>query len=212
MPDTKALPSVDPSIVAMRALLQGNTQGVQTLFDQLSANLTKLTKMYQASSKFYQDSYKDHGQKRFLNNNNPDWVYEAPTDLSQQRTFRGRVWTFCMKCGRHGKWVYTHTNSSHWFLTTIVEEAAIKMILTNTTSEMVAHREQNDRVSFTAVTWMAADPDPELLFQHEGAPLYTTEATVFLSNKPPHLAHPQSCPRLTLLMLSSLMIERDGFL
>jgi hypothetical protein len=97
-------------------------------------------------------------------------------------------------------------------LTTIVEEAAIKMILTNTTSEMVAHREQNDRVSFTAVTWMAADPDPELLFQHEGAPLYTTEATMFLSNKLPHLAHPQSCPRLTLLMLSSLMIERDGFL
>jgi hypothetical protein len=105
--------TINPSIVVMKEILQGTVQGVQMLFDQLSANLTKLTKMHQASSNSNQDNYRDNGQWHFLHIDNPDWVYDAPSDLSQRRTFQGRVWSFCMKYGHHGKWVCTHTDSSH---------------------------------------------------------------------------------------------------
>ena len=71
----------------MHALHQGNAKGVQTLFDQLSANLTKLTKMYQPkfpnNEPSNHHSIRDYGTQRYSNNDNPDWVYDAPSVLPQ---------------------------------------------------------------------------------------------------------------------------------
>jgi hypothetical protein len=33
--------------------------------------------------------------------------------MQHTRTFQGKTWSFCTKCGWHGKWVCTHTDATH---------------------------------------------------------------------------------------------------
>ncbi len=57
-----------------------------------------------------EDGYRSNG---FNPNNNPDWIFTPPQDISQTRYFNSRTWDFCTKCGRNGRWVVTHSGDSH---------------------------------------------------------------------------------------------------
>lgn len=109
--------TIDPSIVAMKAILQGTTQGTTALLKQLSAHLSSLKKLpYQDTNSGDYSANKNEGgvaQGRRHGNDNPPWVYDAPDDATQKRTFWGRTWYFCTKCGKAGKWVCTHTDAMH---------------------------------------------------------------------------------------------------
>jgi hypothetical protein len=91
---------IDPSIVAMQALISSNREGSAHLFKSLAANFSELVKKQQDINKEFRhhrdDGYRVHG----LNpNNNPDWLFNPPEDISQTRYFNGRTWHFCTKCG-----------------------------------------------------------------------------------------------------------------
>jgi len=104
--------TIDPSVVGLQALLQTTTQGHTTLFESLAANLSSLTKMQQTSGMHKQASNDLSNDRRF-HYDTPAWVYDAPEDSSQQKVYQGKTWYFCTKCGRHGKWVCTHTDATH---------------------------------------------------------------------------------------------------
>jgi hypothetical protein len=101
--------TIDPSVAAMQAMFQTNKEGSAKFFQTLAANFTELSKKQREFNK----SYNNNRDDRYGSNNNPDWLYDPPTDINESRTFRGRQWNFCTKCGRNGKWVCTHTNESH---------------------------------------------------------------------------------------------------
>ncbi len=109
--------TIDPSIVTMKALVQGNAQGTTALLAQLSAHLTGLKKFPYNDGHLGTSSTGRHdgnaGQGRYYGNDNPPCIYEAPEDSTQKHTFHGRTWYFCTKCGRTGKWVCTHTDTTH---------------------------------------------------------------------------------------------------
>jgi hypothetical protein len=106
--------TIDPSIVAMKALVQGNIHGAHALLEQLSAHLSSIAQS--SSSEKYAGRQMDGTDDNCLNgkgNDNPPWVYEIPHDKSQTCTFCGRTWHYCTKCGRDGKWVCSHTDATH---------------------------------------------------------------------------------------------------
>jgi hypothetical protein len=80
----------------MQALFQTTTQGTTKIFEQLNANQQQGGDQYRS---FAYDS--------------PDWVYDKPNDPKETRAYRGRLWSFCPKCGHDGKWVCTHTAMTH---------------------------------------------------------------------------------------------------
>jgi hypothetical protein len=95
--------TIDLSIVAMKALVQGNMNGAHSLLEQLSAHLSSLTKDDKPTGyhgKQDADNTDNHFQGR--GNDNPPWVYGTPTDKAQMCMFRGRTWYYCTKCGRDG--------------------------------------------------------------------------------------------------------------
>ena len=114
--------TIDPSIVAMQALLQSTTQGTAKVFKELTANLSKLSSNQtlnhngqgwhrEVSSGNSQQHQED--QHRHYMSDSPDWVYEKPSDAHETQTYRGKIWSFCPKCGHNGKWVCTHTATTH---------------------------------------------------------------------------------------------------
>jgi len=96
--------TIDPSVVAMKALFQGNLTGTQTLFQQIQANLAKIAKSRDSSS----DGASGHRYP-----DRPDWVFDAPTTKTEQSEYHGRIWHYCTQCGRNGKWVCMHTDATH---------------------------------------------------------------------------------------------------
>ena len=105
--------TIDPFIVAMKAALQGTAADTKALYEHLTAHLTKLVHNAQELKQTYVSYDNKDGPFRHYSNDNPPWVYDAPEDMQHARTFRGKTWSFCTKCGRHGKWVCTHTNATH---------------------------------------------------------------------------------------------------
>jgi hypothetical protein len=102
--------TIDPSVAAMQAMFQSNKEGSTKFFQTLAANFTELSKKQRELNKDYRSNRDDrYGH----NNNNPDWIFIPPNDLTECRTFRGRQWFFCTKCGRTGRWVCTHTDETH---------------------------------------------------------------------------------------------------
>jgi hypothetical protein len=111
--------AIDPSVVAMKAMLQGTESGAKALKDQLKAHLTKLISIKKEDiKKCYQQPETNDGIFWYYGKNNPSWVYDAPEDLHQKRTFWGETWTYCTKCERNRKWVCTHTEGTHHRLIT----------------------------------------------------------------------------------------------
>jgi hypothetical protein len=104
--------TIDPSVVVMQAVFQATTQGNTDLFQSIAANLSALTKMQQPYNKSPRVDDDSHSGRRF-HFDTPEWVYDAPKDLSQRKVYQGRTWYFCTKCGRDGKWVCTHSDATH---------------------------------------------------------------------------------------------------
>jgi hypothetical protein len=106
--------TIDPSVAAMQALLQTNKEGSAQIFKRLAANFTELAKKQQGIDKdlrhHHDESFRNHG---YNPNNNPDWIFTPPQDITQTRYFNGRTWYFCTKCGRNGRWVITHSDDTH---------------------------------------------------------------------------------------------------
>jgi len=92
--------TIEPSVVAMKVLFQGNLTGTQTLFQQIQANLEKIAKSRDSSS---------DGASGRQYSDRPDWVFDAPTTKTEQREYHGRIWHYCTQCGRNGKWVRDST-------------------------------------------------------------------------------------------------------
>jgi len=104
--------TIDPSVIAMQALFQSTNQGHSSLFESLAANLSTLTKLHQSSGRDKRGESDSSLDRRF-HYDTPDWVYNLPEDASQKKVYQGKTWHFCTKCGRHGKWVCTHTDATH---------------------------------------------------------------------------------------------------
>lgn len=115
--------TIEPSIVAMQALLQTTAQGTNKIFEQLTVNSSKISN-YSTSQNNNQGWCRDtppgnyqwsqEDQNKRYGSNSPEWVYDKPTDLQETCTHRGGIWSFCPKCGHNGKWVCTHTSATHW--------------------------------------------------------------------------------------------------
>jgi hypothetical protein len=101
--------TIDPSIAAMQATLQITHGQSAEVFKSLAAHLSTLTQQHRDTSRV---GNSDHYDKRYPNNN-PDWLYSPPEDLSMSRYFHGKYWYFCTKCGRSGRWVCTHRDDTH---------------------------------------------------------------------------------------------------
>jgi len=43
----------------------------------------------------------------------PAWYNSPPTDPKQTHRFDDRMWYWCPKCGKNGKWICTHTPEKH---------------------------------------------------------------------------------------------------
>jgi len=95
---------IDPSVVAMKALFQDNITGTQMLFHQIPTNLAKLAKS--------RDSFLD-GASGQRYSDRPQWLFDKPANKTEEHEYCGRIWHYCMKCGRHGKWVCMHTDATH---------------------------------------------------------------------------------------------------
>jgi hypothetical protein len=101
--------TIDPSIAAMQAMLQSTKDGSTQFFQTLAANFNEITKRQKDITKEQRNLREDKYQS-----NNPDWLFMQPADLSEVRTYKGRQWSFCTKCGRNGRWVCTHNDSTNW--------------------------------------------------------------------------------------------------
>lgn len=105
--------TIDPSIFAMQALLQGTNTANTQLLKTLTVHFSSSTKSKTMVASQETRSSHNGGWSRQYGNDNPPWVYDAPKDMSQMWTFRSRVWSYCGKCGRDGKWVCTHIDATH---------------------------------------------------------------------------------------------------
>jgi hypothetical protein len=105
--------TIDPSIAAMQAMVTSNKEGSTKFFQALAANLKELSKKQREINK--ENKYiREERSKDYRDNvNNPDWLFTPPTDLNEVRTYKGRQWSFCTKCGRNGRWVCTHSDDTH---------------------------------------------------------------------------------------------------
>jgi hypothetical protein len=106
--------TIDPSIVAMQALFHNNKEGSANIFKSLTANFSELVKKQNDINKEFKQ-HRSEGTRLtgFNPNNNPDWIFTPPHDITQTRYFNGRTWYFCTKCGRNGRWVVTHSDDTH---------------------------------------------------------------------------------------------------
>ena len=114
--------TINPSIVAMQAMLHSTTQGTAKVFKQLTVNLSKLSGNHNLNPNgqgWHREASSGNGQRhqedqhRHYMSDSPDWVYEKPNEAHETGTYRGRIWSFCPECGHNGKWVCTHTATTH---------------------------------------------------------------------------------------------------
>lgn len=102
-------------------MLNSTASSANTLFKKLTANLSKWSKLQYVPT--VQDKNSNNASSRhspsFQNipskyaQDSPEWVYDQPKHITKMRTYQWRIWSFCGKCGCNGKWVCTHTESTH---------------------------------------------------------------------------------------------------
>jgi hypothetical protein len=100
--------TIDPSVSAMRASLQATKQQSGDLLQALFANFSQRSRESSRSTRYstrppHKSSMQQH----------PDWLFEPPQYPDQIKFFNGRYWHFCPHCGQQGRWVCTHTASTH---------------------------------------------------------------------------------------------------
>jgi hypothetical protein len=103
--------TIDPSVTAMQALLSDTKAKSSDLIQSLVANFSQHS---QRGREYYhpsRQSAKSHAS--FGRQQTPDWLLDRPDNLNQTKSFNGRQWYFCTKCGRSGRWVCTHTTETH---------------------------------------------------------------------------------------------------
>jgi hypothetical protein len=101
---------IDPSVLAMQAMVQMHHSGSADVFWTLAAHFSGMSAK---QSKLTKDMTRNVNKDRTGTHIKPDWMYDKPQDLSQSRYFNGRHWYFCTKCGRNGRWVCTQSNDTH---------------------------------------------------------------------------------------------------
>lgn len=107
--------TIDPSVVAMQALLHTNKEGSANIFKSLAANLSEIVKKQQDMNRDFKNNRDERYRMNWTNqNNNPEWIFTPPDDILQTRYFNSRTWYFCTKCSRNGRWVVTHSVETHW--------------------------------------------------------------------------------------------------
>jgi hypothetical protein len=90
--------TINPSVAAMQAMIQANKEGSAKFFQTLATNFMEISnKQRDINRDIKMPPHDQYGM-----NNNPDWIFTPPSDLSEARTFQGRQWYFCTKCGRSG--------------------------------------------------------------------------------------------------------------
>jgi hypothetical protein len=102
--------TIDPSILAMQAMVQHHHAGSAEIFHTMAAHFSEMSNK---QNKITQDINKQSFKERNSYHVTPDWLYERPTDLTQSKYFNGRHWYFCTKCGHQGRWVCTHSDDTH---------------------------------------------------------------------------------------------------
>jgi len=75
------------------------------------ANFSQIHQQTRDSTRSYRHATRP--SIRASNQQTPIWVNDPPTYPDQIRHHNGRYWHFCTKCGSHGRWVCTHTDSTH---------------------------------------------------------------------------------------------------
>jgi hypothetical protein len=114
--------TIDPSVVPMQAMLTSTVSSTNMLFETLTSNLSKLSKIQYTSynkDKMYTNAFSRHSPLSMnmpskYAQDSPDWVYIQPKNLQETHAYRGQIWSFCGKCGCNGKWICTHTKATHW--------------------------------------------------------------------------------------------------
>jgi hypothetical protein len=88
--------STSPEIVALKARLEEYAKTTTSAFNAITTKLNKNNHQHQPSQC-------------------PPWFSQPPTDPNQTREHDGRTWHWCPKCNasRGGRWVCTHTASTH---------------------------------------------------------------------------------------------------
>jgi hypothetical protein len=88
---------IDPSVAVMQALCQTNKEGSAHLFKALAANFSEIAKKQQVINRKHCNE--SIHQNKYNSNNNHEWIFTPPQDISQTRYFNERTWYFCTKCG-----------------------------------------------------------------------------------------------------------------
>jgi hypothetical protein len=107
--------TIDPSVTAMQAMLKSTKTNSAQVFQEIAANFSEFNRRQRDIN----NDFRNAQRQQYNNyNNNPEWIFDPPTNLNKVRNFNGRAWHYCSKCGRNGRWVCTHTDSTHRSSTT----------------------------------------------------------------------------------------------
>jgi hypothetical protein len=100
--------TIDPSVAAMQALLQQTKSKSGDLLQSLAANFSSLAHRQWEITRAVRPPSRGKNPM-----DTPGWLLKPPRYQGQIKHFNGRDWHFCTKCGRHGRWVCTHTDQTH---------------------------------------------------------------------------------------------------
>jgi hypothetical protein len=90
--------TIDPSIIAMLALLHHNKTKTGEIFQNLAANFSQIThRQKEVTRSLRQPNHSGSSSQT------PEWLMEAPSDPEQLKLFDGRYWHYCSKCGKNGR-------------------------------------------------------------------------------------------------------------
>jgi hypothetical protein len=97
--------TIDPSVLAMQAMIQTTKQTSGDLLQSLAANFSSILQKQRDKHSRY--------TTRNASQDTPEWLLKPPTSQGQIKHFNGRDWHFCTKSGCNGRWVCTHTDATH---------------------------------------------------------------------------------------------------
>ena len=100
-----------PSITALKATLKANTTHSGEILKTIVANFSQLHQRNRDHNHWSRPTTRP--SSRSSSQLSPEWVQDPPTYPDQIRHYYGRYWHFCSKCGQQGRWVCTHTDSTH---------------------------------------------------------------------------------------------------
>lgn len=101
--------TIDPSVIAMQAIVATDKTRSGEIFTSLAANFSAISQR----QKEIHRSMKPSSAKGAYNVDTPDWLLQPPNHPGQIKHFNGRDWYFCTKCGCQGRWVCTHMDETH---------------------------------------------------------------------------------------------------